>query len=289
MKSPDYSYDYAVIGGDLRQTYLTEMFARGGGRVCHFALCEKPKEGRAADSLSELCGAAPCVVGPIPFSKNGDVLNQSAQAQALPIDQILFHMHDGQTLAAGCISEDFRRKAVQKGVRVFDLMKDPQLSVFNTMATAEGAICEAIKRSPFNLRHSFCAVLGYGKCGSTITSYLKGMNCHVYAAANPLEERARAALVADEAGSLKQFASFAGKFDFVFNTVPAPVMGQEILEKIKPSAVIVDIASAPGGVDYEAAEKRGLCAVLCPGLPGKYAPASSAEAMKKVIERFLKE
>ncbi len=289
MRSPDYNYDYAVIGGDRRQTYLTEMFARESGRVCYFALCEKPKEGDLADSLLRLCGAAPCVVGPVPFSKNGDILNQSADAQALPIDQILSHMNAGQTFVAGCIPEDFRLKAVQKGVRVFDLMKDPQLSVFNTLATAEGAICEAIKRSPFNLRHSFCAVLGYGKCGNTITSYLKGMHCHVYAAANPLGECAQAALVADEAGSLEEFASLAGKFDYVFNTIPAPVMGREILEKIKPSAVIVDIASAPGGVDYEAAEKLGLCAVLCPGLPGKYAPASSAEAMKKVIERFLKE
>lgn len=289
MKSPDYSYDYAVIGGDMRQAYLTESLVQGGGRVCYFALCAKPKQGGGADSLSEICGMAPCLIGPIPFSKNGDVLNQSALAQALPIDQLLSHFRSGQSFFAGCIPEDFRKKAVEKGVRVFDLMKDPQLSIFNTLATAEGAICEAIKRSVINLRHSSCAVLGYGKCAGTLCSYLKGMHCHVYAATNRGEERARAALLADWAGSLEEFALCAGEFDFIFNTIPALVMDEEILGKMKRSVVIIDIASAPGGADFEAARQLGLNAVLCPGLPGRYAPASSAEAIKEAIERFLKE
>lgn len=289
MKSPDYSYDYAVIGGDMRQVHLAKMFAREGSRVCHFALCAELKEGTQADLLPQLCGAAPCVIGPVPFSKNGDALNQSAYAQALPIDQILSHMKSGQAFAAGCIPEDFRLKAVQKGVRVFDLMKDPQLCIFNALATAEGAICEGIKRSPVNLRHSFCAVLGYGKCGSALTSYLKGMHCRLYVFSNPIIERAQAAIVADETGSLEEFAACAGMFDYVFNTIPALTVDAKILEKMKQSAVIIDIASAPGGVDYETAQKLGLCAVLCPGLPGKYASVSSAEAVKKVVERFLKE
>lgn len=289
MKSPDYSYDYAVIGGDMRQVHLAKMFVQEGSRVCYFALCAELKEGTQADLLSQLCGAAPCVIAPIPFSKSGDVLNQSAHAQAFPIDLILSHMKSGQTLAAGCIPKDFRLKAVQKGVRVFDLMEDPQLCIFNTLATAEGAICEAIKRSPVNLHSSFCAVLGYGKCGSSLVSYLKGMHGHVCAVSDSITERAQAALVADEAKSLEEFAACAGVFDYVFNTIPALAVDAKILEKMKPSAVIIDIASAPGGVDYEAAQKLGLHAVLCPGLPGKYAPVSSAEAVKKVVERFLKE
>jgi dipicolinate synthase subunit A len=48
---------------------------------------------------------------------------------------------------------------------------------------------------------------------------------------------------------------------------------------------IIDIASAPGGVDFSAAQKMGISAFLCSGLPGKYAPASSASAIQKIIEK----
>ena len=51
--------------------------------------------------------------------------------------------------------------------------------------------------------------------------------------------------------------------------------------------MILDMASAPGGVDYEACKELGISAALLPGLPGKYAPASSAEILAEKIERTL--
>lgn len=288
MKSPCYSHDLAVIGGDMRQVYLVERFVQSKRQVCHYALCQKTDKGHCADSLEGVCDAAPYIICPIPFSKNGNIF-QSASQQALRIDQLLDHLRPSQSFFAGCIPGDFRAAAEKKGVRVFDLMEDTQLSIFNTLATAEGTICEAIKRSPVNLHHSSCAVLGYGKCGSTLVSYLRGMSCHVYAFSDQAEERVRAALIADQAGDLETFGECAGAFDFVFNTIPCLVVDAEILGKMKRSVTIVDIASAPGGVDHAAAEKLGLSSVLCPGLPGKYAPSSSAGAIKEVIDRILKE
>ncbi len=38
MNSPQ--YDYAVIGGDLRQVYLARELAGSGFHVCHYALCQ---------------------------------------------------------------------------------------------------------------------------------------------------------------------------------------------------------------------------------------------------------
>ena len=58
-------------------------------------------------------------------------------------------------------------------------MKDEILTVKNSIATAEGAIAEAIQKSSRNLHGSRCLVLGYGTCGKTLVSYLTGMFCHV--------------------------------------------------------------------------------------------------------------
>lgn len=321
-------YDYAVIGGDIRQVYLAEEFADNKksmkhtkhigdkdhtdqkkriNRVCHFALCAKPDEQRdynaspitgiaamtavtmitAADSLEEICRTSSCVICPIPFSRDGVYLNQSAFDKALPIDLILSNLQPGQLFFAGCIPEYFKAAATEKGVHVVDLMQNTSLAYFNSIATAEGAICEAIKRSSLNLHQSSCAVLGYGKCGRTIASYLKGMFCNLFVASEQEEERAQAVLAADRTGDLADFGVRAQEFDFIFNTIPSVVITSECLMKMKSTVTIIDIASAPGGVDYTAAQKLEINATFCPGLPGKYAPYSSARAIKETIEQII--
>ena len=288
-------YDYTVIGGDMRQVYLAEELSSSQTQVCHYALMTEPDKRRcgpdsqmfAADSLKGACSTSRCVICPIPLSRGGAYLNQSASLEDVSLVSILTALQPRQYFFAGCIPENFRNFAVEKGVSVFDFMQNDTLAVYNTIATAEGAICEAILRSSMNLNQSRCAVLGYGKCGATLVSYLKGMFCRVYTFCNNPGKCARAAIVSDDTGDIEDFKKGAKDFDFIFNTIPALVISSDTLEVMKPSVTIIDIASAPGGVDYQAAKALGKIAALCPGLPGKYAPSSSAKALKKSIENIL--
>lgn len=289
-------YDFAIIGGDMRQAYLAKELADYGFRVCCYALCKEADshallaESSAAftSSLSEACDAS-CIVCPIPLCKNGTSLNQSAQQDDLAVSAVLSYINANQFFFAGCIPNDIQVKATAKGVIVYDLMQDLRLSYFNSIATAEGAICEAIARSPMNLRKSSCAVLGYGKCGKTICQYLTGMLCHVCVISEPESELAEAATVAETTGNFAYFKTAAGQFDFIFNTVPARVIDSDILKNMKRTTMIIDIASAPGGTDFDAANEFQIHSSLCSGLPGKYAPYASAKAIMETIKSILKE
>lgn len=288
-------YDYAVIGGDMRQVYLTEELAKCQNQVCHYALMAVPDMHKSSctssivsgRSLTESCKNARCIIGPVPLSQKVAELNQQILKDSLYLKTLLEDLQPGQYFFAGCIPQDFQRKAEEKGVFVFDLMKEDSLSVSNSIATAEGALCEAIKRSPRNLRNSSCAVLGYGKCGSTLVHYLKGISCNVSVFTDPAIERSFASITADNCGTLKDFQMKAKEFAFIFNTIPAAVVTDQIMRHMNHSTVIIDIASAPGGVDYEAAKKHSVKAFHCLGLPGKYAPYSSAKAIKETIEAIL--
>ena len=79
------------------------------------------------------------------------------------------------------------------------------------------------------------------------------------------------------------------EYDYVFNTVPAPVLGEEMLQGLSRNVTIIDIASGGVGVDYEYCKNEKINAKLCLGLPGKYAPKSSATILLKVIEKALGE
>ena len=176
-----------------------------------------------------------------------------------------------------------------KGVHVFDLMDDKSLSVKNSAATAEGMIAEAIIRSSRNLRESRCMILGYGTCGRMLGSYLKGIGCEV----GILEKSREACACAKadgmqiiDAGTLERELE---QMDIIFNTVPQVILTAERLAYVQKGAWILDIASGAGGVDYTAARRTGVQAVQLPGLPGKYAPCSSAEIIVDTVLWKLRE
>lgn len=289
-----FCYDYAVIGGDLRQLYLVKELAAQNCKVCHFALCQPTQSFCLPENMADACDSfedalenSECILCPMPLSKDGISLNQTAQEETISINQMLMRLKKGQIFFAGGISRNFRLTAQKKGVRVVDFMQDVTLAHFNSIATAEGVICEAIKNSSINLHNSRCAVLGYGKCGRTIAAYLKRMFCFVTVASSDETERAQAALFADHAMDLETFQGQIDTYDFIFNTIPAMVLTRESLSHVNSTAMILDIASFPGGVDFEAAKELSVPALSCLSLPGRYAPASSARAIRMSIETSI--
>ena len=80
-----------------------------------------------------------------------------------------------------------------------------------------------------------------------------------------------------------------GEFDLIFNTVPSLVLDGSRLRETKADCVILELASAPGGVDFDAARALGRRAIRAPGLPGKVAPRSAAAAIRDSVYHILEE
>ena len=265
-----FSYDFSVLGGDARQVFLAEMLAESGRSLCHYALASQPNNCssvsehvsivREAPSLEEACIHSGSVICPFPFTKNGADVSVENSIYRFSIQTLLHLLRPGQSLFAGGIPPSFKKEAAENNVAVFDYADDISLPVYNSISTAEGAICEAILHSPFNLHKSRCAVLGFGKCGHSIVYRLKGLSANVSVFTDNAEESARASVIADKSFPLKSLSDHAGDFRFIFNTVPAQFINEETLKNVDLSALIIDIASSPGGVDYDAAQRLGITA-----------------------------
>lgn len=281
-------YDFSIIGGDMRQVYISEKLVSMGYLVCEYALCAEKSDPTVyhAASMEEAICSAPVILAPIPMLRNQS-FNHTTERTDLSLETLISKLQKGQYLFAGCISETIGTALNEKGVKICDFMKDEELAIYNTIATAEGAIAEAITKSSMNLHRNPCLILGYGKCGKTLASYLKGMFCQVTVCARDPRARAEAEIIADESLDICDLNLNLHQYPFVFNTIPKLLITRPLLEKLMPDSVIIDIASSPGGVDYKAAEEMGISAWLCPGLPGKYAPKSSADAMLQVVTRKL--
>lgn len=276
-----FEFDFIILGGDNRQIYLQELLVQQGYRVESIGLSDREEN---ADSYQKLITQSACVVGAIPFLKNGRALYLPDKDISLSLNELQTMLQAGQKLAAGCIPFAMKEFCNNNKIAYFDFMDDAPLTLYNTIATAEGAIVEAIQKSPLNLCNQKSLVLGFGKCAQTLANRLTGLQSYVTVAARKEDARMLSETMGYQSIYFEQLGFHINQYDFIFNTVPDLVLDAELLKNVSKQAIIIDIASVPGGVDYSFAKKNNIPAFLCLGLPGKYAPKASAE---KIAERLI--
>lgn len=72
-------------------------------------------------------------------------------------------------------------------------------------------------------------------------------------------------------------------FDVIVNSVPTMVLGKEEMKLLSKETLIIDVASNPGGVDFEYAQENGYRVIHELGIPGKIAPRTAAKYIKQTI------
>ena len=126
-------------------------------------------------------------------------------------------------------------------------------------------------------------MLGYGRCGKVLSEKLKGLSAHVTVCGNNAVELAVAEAFGMDVLPLKELEGKIDGFEYIYNTIPALVLEGEVLKKVKKDALIIDIASGRGGLDYSEAQERQLNVLHCLGLPGKYAGEISAKRLSEYV------
>lgn len=287
-------FDAAVIGGDKRTAYMVPYLEEKGWRVVCYGLQETEAAMRTqndkAMTLRDAVKSAAIVIGGIPFLKNGRLWGGPGFGEEDCDAQIFLDaLQEGQILFAGVITEELRKECEKKGVICQDFMKEENIAVYNAIATAEGAVAEAVRNQETNLHGSRSLVLGYGRCARVLCDKLKGLNAHVTVCSRSEEELAWADAMGLETLQISMLQETLSEFEYVFNTVPALILGEEELKRMCREALIVDIASNGGGVDYVAAAVIGIRALHCLGLPGRYAAKSSAGRLARLVSRKLEQ
>ena len=159
----------------------------------------------------------------------------------------------------------------------------------NAVPTAEGAIEIAIAETPFTIHGSKSLVLGYGKIGKILSKDLYALGAQTYVEARKYADLAMIEGHGYEPLPLDNLKDHIHEFDIIFNTIPSLILDDEILAKVKKDALIIDLASKPGGIDFDAAKTYGLKVIWALSLPGKIAPVSSGAIIKDTIMNIIKE
>lgn len=276
-----------IIGGDTRQYYMAKHLLLHEYSVTVFgeAFAEEIDGVRILETKEEVffCMEAQrtLVVLPVPVTVDGQTVKGTGGE--LLLEELCPHMKEKERIYGGNIPVELRGTCEMKQGQCMDFMKSEQVAYLNAVSTAEGGIAEAIALGKGQLSGSHCLVIGFGRCGAVLADKLKCLGARVTVLERSGRKRARATAYGLCSRSFEADIDHFGDYDYIFNTVPAQVVSREILESCRRDAAIIDIASAPGGVDYKAAKELGISAKLCLGLPGKYAPKTAGEILAEEI------
>ncbi len=281
-----------IIGGDRRELEVATVFHGLGAEVRAVCLPWPDDATFAANRLEDVLAWADLLLAPVGgVDKFGQVSYTIVEGQEPPrlTSDTLRHVPPGTPLFIGQATTGLRQICAEQGIRLVEFRETDEFAWRNAVPTAEGAIEMALRLTDHTLHGSRCLVLGFGRSGSVLARTLHGLGARVEVLARDGVDLARSYAMDVSAQSLSDLRSAVADADVVFNTIPVVVLREDVLQRMRRGAVIVDIASAPGGTDFAAARRLGLQAHLAPGLPGITAPRTAGRIVADTVLSLLRD
>lgn len=286
-------YRYLVLGGDLRNVKLAGMLSDDGNRVYSFGQDRSDEildDGRIekCTSLKTAIDKAQIIIAPVPFSSNDEFINAPFAHDKIMINDLM-KVNKGKIFISGSIKDGLKKQLDEKYLEVIDIMKRDDLAILNTIATAEGTIEVAIKNTDKILQGSRVLILGFGRVGKIVANKFSKMSALVTCAARKVSDLAWIKAYGYNSLNINDMLYDLKEFDIIINTVPQTILKEKELKHVDSEALLIDLASSPGGIDGKTATNMGLNFIWALALPGRIAPSSSAKFIKETVYNILDE
>ena len=280
----------AVVGGDEREQEVARLAAVDGADVRAYGF-PWPEQGipgvRLAATAAEALGGARYALFPIPgLAADGSLFAPAAPAPIVPDAELLSRLEPGGHLFLGTADQRLRTAALTAGVSVHEYEGDLELMFERGPAIVEGALATAIGNTRVTIHGSRVCVVGHGTIGSLLARALVLLGARVTVAARNPVQRAAARAAGAEAVPLDELPALAPALAMVFSTVPAAVVDRNVLERLAPGALVMDLAAPPGGVDLDTARALGHTAIWARGL-GRRAPVTVGASQWRGIRKRI--
>ena len=266
------------LGGDLRQQYASDYLNKSG--IYSEAYIDFCLENDIINKLSEF----DVTVLPLPSTIDGIMLNM--QSKQISIYDIIKFIPNDKIIIGG------KLRIQTNNHKLIDYYQEESFQIYNALLSAEGAIYYAMNKITGTIYGSKTAVLGFGRIGKTLSYLLKTLGAKITIFARKESDLSWAKLIGFDTVKINERASDGIKrnsfdFDLIFNTIPSNVLREDIAKKLSIKTTIIDLASAPYGIDESVVNKYNLNYHRELGIPGRYAPKAAGEILGKTLLDIL--
>ena len=281
-----------ICGGDLRQVKLADSLFKDGYNVTVLGFDDKSLFNENV-VFGKLCKntvkEADVIVLPLPCSKDNLTLNTPIGNDIININELFSFANPKAVIAGGKITEEIKSLAQLHNLIIHDYLNREEMAILNAIPTVEGAIEIAIRNTPATIHGSKILVLGFGRIGKLLCDRFSALGAEVSAEARKVSDIAWIKSYGYIGIPLSSLSKTIGIYDIIINTIPAEILTGQLLELVKNDALIIDLASKPGGVNIEAASKLNKKVIWALSLPGTVAPVTAGIIIKDTILNILEE
>lgn len=263
---------FAVIGGDKRMIYCAEALNADGYTANTSAADDDSR------AVQDKIISSDAIILPLPVSKDGKYLYAPLCREKIGLGTLM-ECHGKPVF---CGSTEYL-----SGIKNLYCYGDrDDFKAANALPTAEGAIASAIMNHKGCITKSRILVTGFGKTGRVLSSMLRNMGAHVSVSAR---KSADIGMINALGMNAVYTDNITGRYDIIFNTVPAVVLGENELSTLSSGGIVIDIASMPGGVDTASAVKLGIKVYHELSIPGRTAPQYAGKIIKNTVLKVAEE
>jgi dipicolinate synthase subunit A len=283
----------AVLGGDARQLEIIRKLTELDAKIflVGFEQLDHAFTGATKEKLDEVdFSIVDAIILPVPGpNQEGEIDTIFSNEKIVLTEDMVQQTPSHCTIFSG-ISNKFLDEVVKNTNRkLVQLFARDDVAIYNSIPTVEGTIMMAIQHTDFTIHGSNIIVLGLGRVGMSVARTFHHLGGKLKVGARKSEHIARITEMGLTPFLIDDLEKEVLDCDICINTIPAQVVTAQAISKMPSHTLIIDLASKPGGTDFRYAEKRGVKALLAPGLPGIVAPKTAGRILANVLSKLLSE
>lgn len=260
----------AFIGGDMRCESAAEYLEKSGYEICFV---------NTFDDVYMLKNADAVILGVISVDEYGRIAGGGCNISYADLAKLI---PDNVPIIGG-------RLPCYAGHKCADVLQRDDFAMLNAALTAEGAIMLAIQNTKFGIFGSEVLVCGFGRIGKMLAHRLSVFACRVTCSLRKASDAAFCGALGYNFVFTDEIVNTADRYGIIFNTIPHTVIDERIISKLDKKTVIIELASKPGGVCIDCAEKYGITVIDGGSIPGRFSPLTAGKIYGLTIENILKE
>lgn len=282
----------AVIGGDERYVYMIKRLAHKSAYIFAVGFTEVSFNNPSIQK---------CTINDLTFKKLDAVIlpvhgmdETHSVDQYFPMGQIQIpktmftHLSKQAVIFSGTANDFLRSICVKNQRELIVLFELESVAILNALPTAEATLQLAMEETKRTIHEQTVLVTGFGRVAQAIANLFQAVGAKVYIAARQQADLATANIRGYHTTTFDRLKYVVQNVNICINTVPHLIFTNKLIKQMSRKTVIIDIASQPGGTDFQEAYNFGIKAIHALGLPGKTAPVTAGEIIAKpIIERLI--
>ncbi|WP_449354042.1 dipicolinate synthase subunit DpsA [Virgibacillus natechei] len=280
-----------IIGGDARYLEVVDKLAAEGATVFIVGFDQLTFDDsniRQTDLKKVNMSVIDAIILPVAGTTTAGEVEATYSDKSIYLSEELFAQTPEHCIIYTGTSNSFLdQTSASTNRRLVRLFNRDDMAIYNSIPTAEGALKLAMDEKDITIHGSNVMVLGFGRVGVTVARLFDSVGATVSVGVRDSADVARISEMGLNPVRLENLEGEIGNMDICINTIPHPVIDSKIISAMDNSTLIIDLASKPGGTDFEYAEKVGIKALHALGLPGRAAPKSAGRIIGGVLLELL--